>query len=369
MRRSILYRILMFAVMAVISCHASAQGKFKVSKKKKVQAASTVYVPGPLFSSDSLLQLKFTGKLRELFRDRKDDAIYHPALLQYHKKDGSLSSIGIQAITRGHFRRLPENCELPPLLININKSAKLKNTLFEKQEKLKLVMPCVDDNYVVNEYLVYKMYNLFTPLSFKARLARVEFIDSLQKRKTETHYCILVEDEKTLGRRNGYMVGAAKRSTRPAVDQEAFLLTSLFEFMIGNTDWSVEYLHNIKLLYKDSSAKPATVPYDFDHCGIVNAPYAHPAEELGLESVRERMFYGNCVKPEEIGPVLNRFKELKEKIYTLYSTCAFLDAKSIRSATGYLDEFYKIIDNPKSLEKYLSSACSTKQRVVIKGYD
>ena len=56
--------------------------------------------------------------------------------------------------------------------------------------------------------------------------------------------------------------------------------------MIGNTDWSVEYLQNIKLATVDSNSAPITIPYDFDHAGIVNTPYALPAEELHLSSIK-----------------------------------------------------------------------------------
>jgi hypothetical protein len=316
-----------------------------------------------------VLKLKFHGRLKDIYKDRKDEAVYRPALIQYLKKD-SIFNLNIQVKTRGHFRRMASNCELPPLLININKSSKLKNTLFEKQDKLKLVMPCVDnEEYVIKEYLVYKLYNLFTPLSFNARLAQIEFLDSLNKKKPETHFCILLEDEKTLARRNKYMAGAATRASRGQIDQKHFQLMSLFQFMIGNTDWSVEYLHNLKLLYKDSLAKPNTIPYDFDHSGIVNAPYAHPAEELGLQSVQERLFVGNCLMLKDAEPYVKRFNELKEKVYDIYSTCTLLDAKSIKAATNYLDEFYRIINNSKALEKYLLPSCSNQQRVIIKGYE
>ncbi len=360
----------MFFIPAIITLSSFAQGKFKVSKKSKKNTTATAYIPGPLFSSDTVLKLKFYGKLKDIFRDRKDDPVYRPALIQYYKKDASVSNLSIQVKTRGNFRRMAENCELPPLLININKSSKLKNTLFEKQDKLKLVMPCVEkEEYVIKEYLVYKLYNLFTPLSFNARLVQVEFLDSLNKRKPETHYCILLEDEKTLARRNAYIAGATKRATRTQIDQKHFQLMSLFELMIGNTDWSVEYLHNVKLLYRDSLAKPHTVPYDFDHSGIVNAPYANPAEELGLKSVQERFFFGNCLKTEDATPLVNKFIELKEKIYAVYSTCTLLDAKSIKSTTNYLEEFYRILSNIKTLERYLLTPCSNKQRVIIKGYE
>lgn len=366
----LLRRLIILLIILSVTIISLCQGKFKVSKKTKKTGATVPYTPGPLFASDSVLQLRISGKMKDIYRDRKDDAAFHPAMLQYANKDGSFTSIGIQLKTRGHFRKIAGNCVLPPLLININKSSKLKNSLFQKQDQLKLVMPCLEnEDYLIKEYLVYKLYNLFTPLSFNVRLVQVEFTDSVGKKKPETHYCFLLEDGKSLARRNNYLPATAKRATRVQVDQDEFQLMSLFQLMIGNTDWSVEYLHNLKMLYKDSSAKPITVPYDFDHSGIVNAPYAKPAEELELNSVQDRYFFGNCLRAEDATPYINRFMGLKEKIYATYTSCTLLDAKTIKSVTNYLDDFYKLLNNPKALDKYFNIACGNKPRVVIKGYE
>ena len=77
-------------------------------------------------------------------------------------------------------------------------------------------------------------------------------------------------------------------------ERDHFLKMAVFQFMIGNTDWSVPYLQNIKFITKDSTKAPLTVPYDFDHAGIVSAPYALPAEELEMSSVLERRYRGYC---------------------------------------------------------------------------
>ncbi|HXL54776.1 MAG TPA: hypothetical protein VN958_00880, partial [Chitinophagaceae bacterium] len=71
-----------------------------------------------LFNNDTILHFKLAGKLRELFRDRDDDAVYHPMLLQYKNNDSGLISIPLKIKTRGNFRRNPENCFMPPLLLN-----------------------------------------------------------------------------------------------------------------------------------------------------------------------------------------------------------------------------------------------------------
>ncbi len=73
------------------------------------------------------------------------------------------------------------------------KGDQTKNTVFDYQNDLKLVVPCRGDDYVINEWLVYKLYNLLSDKSFKARLVQVDFEDSLKRKKTETHYCILLE--------------------------------------------------------------------------------------------------------------------------------------------------------------------------------
>ena len=59
---------------------------------------------------------------------------------------------------------------------------------------------------------------------------------------------------------------------------------ALFEYMIGNLDWSVPVRHNIKLIVpkEDSNAIAFPVPYDFDYSGLVKTDYAIPPPELEL---------------------------------------------------------------------------------------
>lgn len=340
------------------------------AKAGKVKKSSGPYAPGPLFGDDSILDFRLTGKLKELFNDRGADTVtYHPMLLRYTKKDNSEVSIPLQVKSRGHFRRMRENCSMPPLLLNIVKQAKLKSTIFEKQDKLKLVTPCRGDEYVVYEYLVYKIYNLLSPNSMKARLAKVTFEDSLGKVKTQTQFCILIEDDSKAAKRNGYFVLNRKMVRMERVNQDEFTKLAVFQYLIGNTDWSVPYLHNIKLAYKDSNAIPIAIPYDFDHSGMVSAPYAQPPEQLELSSVRQRVYRGYCQDMLKFQETFALFNRLKEDIYKVYTTCSYIDAKYVKTATKYLDEFYKVINNPKTAEREFSDPCSRKDRIVVGGYE
>jgi hypothetical protein len=360
-----------FLALLFFSLQLHAQKKVikppKPMKEKKI--TTTPYVPGPLFDTDEVLQFKLRGRLRELLNDRAIDRVsYHQMVMQFKKKD-SVVEVPLTVKARGHFRRRQENCSMPPLLLNIDKVARLKSTEFEKQDKLKLVTPCKNDDYVIREYLVYKIYNLLTPYGFKARLVKVEFEDSVQKRKTETHYCILIEDEGKLAKRNGMFLWDKKMVFMENVRHDEFMKMAVFEYLIGNTDWSVPYLHNVKLLYKDSSAIPIAVPYDFDHSGIVNASYANPPEQFGLPSVRNRLYRGYCQHHTDFTATIALFNKLKEDIYKIYSSCTLLDPKYIKSTLKYLDEFYEVINTPREAGREFTDPCRRKNNIVIRGYD
>jgi hypothetical protein len=359
--RSYFFLLLCFSLLSPVLL--VAQTKAPKSPKKKLAP----FTPGPLFKTDDVLQLKFVGKLNSLFNDRGDNSTSHPILLQYKEKD-SLVSIQLMVKTRGYFRRAKNMCKLPPLMLNFLKENKLKNTVFQKQNKLKLVVPCQGDEYVIREWLVYKLYNLISPRSFNARLAQVEFVDSLAKRKTETHYCFLLEDDRDVAKRNNGFLWGQNMVAMTNTDRAEFKKMAVFQFMIGNTDWSVPYLQNIKLLKLDS-AKPAyTIPYDFDHAGIVDAPYALPAEELEMSSVQERRYRGYC-EPDKSAftETFALFNSLKNDFYNVYTSCTLLDAKYVKFVTKYLDDFYKIINSNNQIEDQFGHPCRQEQRIEIKG--
>src|SRR4030095_9215845 len=124
-------------------------------------------------------------------------------------------------------------------------------------------------------------------------------------------------------------------------DKETFLKMTMFQYMIGNTDWSVQYLHNIKLIAVDSLSTPYAVPYDFDHAGIVEAYYAYPPPELGLSSTKERCYRGYCINNMELfQETLAAFRKQKNDFYKVYTNCSYLQSRYVSSATKFLDGFY-----------------------------
>ena len=323
-----------------------------------------------LFESDDILDLTIRGDINSLFKDRSDKMEYHPMVLTYTAEDSSLVNHELKIKTRGHFRRSRVNCVYPPLLLNFSKEKTPPQSLFENEGKLKLVTPCSDDKYVIREYLVYKLYNLLTDKSYKARLVRVIYDDTVKNKKTKPLFGILLEDDDHMARRNNAVVIETQLVKPQQTENEIFLTTAVFEYMIANTDWSVQYRQNITLMGTDTMVIPMTVPYDFDHAGIVSTPYAKPEEALELSSVRQRRYRGYCM------PNLAKFKETfalfnreKDNLYRVYSDNKLLDEKYIKSTLQFLDEFYETINNEKNIKNVFSYPCleDGTGNVVIKG--
>jgi len=322
-----------------------------------------------LFESEEVLPLTLSGSIREILHDRTATPKYYPLIIEYLSEDNKKVAISLEAKTRGHFRRDPENCVYPPLLLHFSKSDALKSSIFKENHKLKLVMPCQGDQYIVHEWLTYKLYNLVTPKSFRARLVRITIADNKSKKQAQPFYGMLLEEEDQMARRAGAV--AVNTRLRPEqTEKNAFLNMAVFEYLIGNTDWSIQFLQNIKLLRTDSMTPPVPVPYDFDMAGLVGSPYGKPAEELKMKSIRERRYRGYCLQDmKDFDNCISLYNHLKSRIYAVFSDCPFLDEKYRKATFQFLDQFYTTINDPVLLKKAFSYPCDKNGtgNVVIKG--
>ena len=342
---------------------------FDVHKRNENCTAITSFLEKGLFDDDEIFEISVKGNTRELLNDRAEKSTYHPMTISYKKSDGSEISIPVEMKTRGHFRKLRENCTYPPLFIRFFPNSLHKSSIFKEQSRLKLVMPCTGDDYIVREWLAYKIYNLVTPQSFRVRLVKVKLEDARNKKPINPFYGLLLEEEQQMAARNKATLTV--QQLRPhQTQQDAFLRTAVFEYLIGNTDWSVEYLQNIKLIKTGPTSLPVTVPYDFDHSGIVNAPYARPPEELLLKSVLERRYRGYCITDLKVfESTIALYNKLKKDIYDLYANCTYLDARSLKATLKFLDGFYATINNQKAWQKEFAYPCDKNGtgNIIIKG--
>ncbi|MGI9545282.1 MAG: hypothetical protein ACR2MX_18610 [Cyclobacteriaceae bacterium] len=322
-----------------------------------------------LFDSDEVLELSLRGNLKTAFKDRGDDPQYHKVTLSY-QEDGTTMDIPLKIRTRGHFRKLMGGCKYPPILLNFKKSATPKSSMFKGQDKMKLVTPCRGDTYVIHEYLVYKLYNILTPRSFRARLVKVTYQDSVTNKSSDPLFGVLLEEEKQMAKRNQSRSVKMEKLPPQRTKKEDFLRMAVFQYLIGNTDWSVRYRQNIKLIRVDSASVPITVPYDFDHAGIVRASYAKPAPELKMSSTLQRRYRGYCMPDmDEFKQVFETFNAHKDVFYAIYEDNPLLSAGYQKATLRFLDQFYETINDSKKARKDFSYPCdkSGTGNVVIQG--
>ncbi|WP_143732081.1 hypothetical protein [Pontibacter lucknowensis] len=324
----------------------------------------------PLFEDEAVLQFKLVADFQKLLKDRGDDRKYHAATLFYQDAAGGEISLPLRVMVRGNRRRDVTVCRFPPLMLNLIRKKMPAGTVFEGQNKLKLVTHCVGEEYVLREYLVYKVYNLLAEESFRVRLCQVTYEDSLGKRKPEVRYAFLIEDDKSMASRlDMKLIPSKMRISMDLVDPKAMARLALFQYMIGNTDWSVPYRHNIDLLAPDSLSEPIPVPFDFDYAGIVGAPYAAPPPELGIKSVKQRLYRAYTFPDNIHREMVNTFNAYRTPIYAVYRQCEPLSKSGLRQSLKYLDSFYAIINHPRKFDREIVKVGERNEKayVTVKG--
>lgn len=281
-----------------------------------------------LFKKTEPLEITITTSLAKVIKDRDStDRVTHGAELAYKDSAGTEVKVAITLRTRGHFRRQVRNCDFPPLKVEMTKAA-AKNTVFEGNRTLKLASSCRPSNddyeqYILQEAAVFRMYQVITPWSYRVRLAHVTYNDSTGKAKPVQSWAFFVEDDGDLAQRRGVKKFEIKGARFDDLEPVLWGKLQLFQYMIGNTDWSVSGLHNITL-FKDTAAVIHPVPYDFDWSGAVNTRYAFPDKSLSIRSVVDRLWRGDCSTAEQLAPSIAHFKERRAALDSAYTTIAAL---------------------------------------------
>lgn len=311
--------------------------------------------PKRLFLSAEPIALTLSADFRQVFSDRdttRQD--WYPATISWKEGD-STATLGVELTTRGHFRLKPTTCSTPPLRVRFPKDGK-KGTPWGGQGSLKLVTHCRNyDQQVLQEYLVYRAYNVLTDVSFLTRLARITWADQRNPGKTEEHWGFFLEDDDDMAERMGGKIEEAQGVSFGMADSAQVALMGVFLYMVGNTDWSLPYLHNVKVVMRGFDYLP--VPYDFDWSGIVNAPYARPDYRLGTRNVKQRVWRGSCMSPELLDATLDKFVAAQERILDLYRAQEGVEPKWQRDSISYLEEFFKLIADRRRAHRELRGNC------------
>lgn len=332
-------------VAALVAGHAAGQEGTAVS-------------PSSVFGGDAPLAMTIRTDFRALLRDRGEDRKDHDGVARLARADGGVDSAAVELRTRGIFRRRPSVCGFPPLRISVGRRAGA-GTPFEGERRIKLVTHCRNtdqyEQYVLQEYLIYRAYALLTDLSLRTRLARITYEDAAGREKPVTRYGILIEDERRLAERHRMRVVEDTGTPIARLDPPRTVFMAVFQYFIGNTDWSIRALHNIVLL-SDSAGRLMPVPYDFDWAGVIATRYAQPDTALPIKSVKERLYAGYCGPPEDFDPIFARFREQRAAIEALYDLEP-LERGEREQARKYYADFYRMIDDPQRVRREMLRIC------------
>jgi hypothetical protein len=328
-----------------------------------VACAYEPHASADVFADDTTLELVLSAPLGAVFRARQNPE-YQPATLAYRDASGSEVTVPLRVRVRGKSRAVA--CSFPPLLLNF-RTAVLAGTLLEGEDRLKLVTHCDTrasyDDYVLLEYLAYRVRNILTPQSLRARRVAASYTASGRERDLGTRRGILLEDEERFAERQGFTILEQPTVEHGRYDAEALALLDVFQYLIGNTDWSAlagprgeNCCHNV-VPYARADGTLVPVPYDFDASGIVDPPHAAPNERLPIRNVRQRLYRGRCRTPAELAPTFARFEEQKAAIVGLFDERQGLDSAVATRARGYIEEFFAVLGDEERKQKAFFSVC------------
>lgn len=330
-------------------------------------AADAAAPASPLFASEVPLELAIAGPLTSVIRDDSEEPDYREATLGFADDAGIEHELAIQLRPRGRSRRDRNACTFPPLRLNFARKT-VAGTVFDGQDKLKLVTHCKDrsrrhEQFVLQEYLIYRIFNALTENSFRVRLVNIEYTDTDDKRKPVRAPGFLIEHESELARRRGLEAVEIERIKVGELEPAATALLGVFQYLIGNTDWEAlagpagdECCHNV-VPFGDAGGRYVPVPYDFDSTGVIDPPYAAPHESLKIKSVRTRLYRGYCQAGPHLDAALERVAGRQETIYALFRAQDGLDKKTADRSLDYLDDFFAVLDDPRKLDREIRLAC------------
>lgn len=312
-----------------------------------------------IFSSDEPINCSLIFDIKE-FRKGKFIGDKLPAILTYHKNDSISIDKDIYIEARGVSRKTI--CYFPPIKLKLKKTS-FDDLYFDQIKNQKLVTHCKNskdfDQYLLKEYLVYKLYNVLSERSFKVRLMKMNYIDSENKVKPITRYAFLIEDKKVMAQRNNSILLKTETLGMKHINKTDMIQLSLFQFLIANVDWSITGLHNIKLIKSNdiSQYSPYAVPYDFDYAGFVNTPYAINVLNPEISSVKIRMFVGVCYSEEDYAAISKKFISKKDDMYAIINNFELLDTKSKAEMVSFVDEFYELVEQANFYDDYILPSC------------
>ncbi|MBA3667628.1 MAG: hypothetical protein H0W65_07890 [Sphingomonas sp.] len=321
--------------------------------------------PKPLFASDDPIRVTITGPIGAIARAAENSTTPREATLAI---GGTSETYPIRLSARGISRRTKVTCQFPPLRVDFT-GRPAETSLFAGQRRLKLVTHCRSNaafqQHTLLEYSGYRILNLLDPLSFRARLALVTYLEA-DGRPVTQRIGFFLEDKNDVASRNGYYpANVGDRISFAQLDPRRAARIAMFQYMIGDLDWAMiagprgeGCCHNVRLL----TAAPDRLPYhpityDFDYSGLVDASYAVPPEGFHISSVRNRVYRGYCRHNGDALAVAAEFRAKRHQIEAIFGQIPQMEQRTRAKAVAYLARFFDEIATDDSVRSKILNHC------------
>jgi hypothetical protein len=254
---------------------------------------------------------------------------------------GKNLSFSVNINLRGKYRR--RMCGFPPLKLNFNKSELSDNGL-SKADEYKLVTHCLEgeegDVNMVKEFLAYQFYQQISPLSYRSKLLKITYQDTKSDDKI-VGMAILLEDKSSFEKR--YDLSEMKDTfnlPRSNFDDNNFRTHGLFQYLMGNVDWSTAISKNMDIYKSKENGKMFIVPYDFDFSGFVNVSYAVPNKDYNQKKIRDRLLLEADESDSLYQSEIQKFIALKPSFINLIKKQKGLEMDVKIDLENYIHSFY-----------------------------
>ena len=304
------------------------------------------------------LSIRLEFDVRQLQRYSAEE-IYLPAVLT-SIEEGSHEHYNVRIKTRGTFRK--SYCSLPPFWLNINRSG-IPSASLKGIKKIKIVSHCMKSadyqDYVLKEYLAYKIYQLISPYSFRVRLLHVNYIDTGRKNRQSEGWAFAIEPVETMAERLDAAIIENTKLSMARMNAGIMDRLSMYYYMTGNTDFSITGMHNVKIirLNKPGPLGNIPVPYDFDFTGFVNTSYSSPADNVPLEKVTERYYVGPCRPEETFNGIIAAYFNTSDEIHSLLQSFEYMSLEQKLDMLRFIESFFDEISQENFIRENIMKSC------------
>lgn len=333
-------------------------------------ASSLTWAASPpadeLFKSSEILDLTLTGPFSTIDKERDKEKRYD-GTISYQTADQPMVTLDVAYEVRGNWRLQKRNCGHAQLWLDL-KRGQTEGTVFENQNRLKLVVQCgareTNQQWLVKEQLGYDIFSEFSELNFDTRLVRATYADSEDTDEERTHLAFIIENQNRVAERFGFDKFELNRASHQSLDSKQTNLVSLFMLLIGNTDFALtagapndECCHNAKLL-TDSNGVNFPFPYDFDSSGYVDASYASaPNETMNIRNNKQRLFRGYCSHSDDLDEAIEAAANTRKSVESLINSSYFASERTKTQAIRFFDDYYELLGDDRKIQRSIVGKC------------